>query len=469
MKTIIIPGGSEADSRPDGRYVAFVKHQGGCWTNWGFLENPPMDEPRWVVTSATGYRIAAQGQNDPPKGWEFDEVRWNQIAAPCGVWPVIYDNNNLLFISRCLPPTGSQGYRYVTNNTNKIVTGDETVLVRNGLNEWTDLSPDQDGNFMVGQLNTGEGIGVWIAGQLRLLTPGACFNPRAKYDGKLVSISCYNVAPDGTETRFFWPTLDELLALPLVGFTFPKFNHSVAVMPFAAYGSGSFDIFTLGLYSEAEDPTQDLILASQAGKRLVLAHDGPTLWTPPAQLRSWDIPLIEFYRLPEETMLQSAARWSRQVEWLVQHWQGDWGVIPMFYTQNRWTIDQVLEGLNYLVPLVNSSSRCKVVAPFAYNRLNGIVSDDRLMSAFRSLQVASPGEPTFIPIGTSMIKPEVTVSQFKFTPANKLGDGVWLEFHDRQNPQGAIAKVWVSNGGMYMSLEYPGIGKGETGAWRPVR
>lgn len=223
MITIVIPGGGEADSRPDGRYVSFVKHQHGCWTEWGFLPNPPHDEVRWPVLSHFGGRIACQGQNDPPKGWEFDltaphptpDALWKQIPAPCGVWPVIYDHANTLHISQCQPGVGSQGWRYVALDGH-LVTGDATVLVRNGLNEWTDLSLAQSGSLLVGQDNSGAGVGVWAAGKRRLLTPGACYNVRAAWDGAIVSVSCYNVQPDGIETRFFWLTMAELCALPVL-------------------------------------------------------------------------------------------------------------------------------------------------------------------------------------------------------------------------------------------------------------
>jgi len=68
-----------------------------------------------------------------------------------------------------------------------------------------------------------------------------------------------------------------------------------------------------------------------------------------------------------------------------------------------------------------------------------------------------------------MVTPEVTVDLFAFTPNNHLADGEWLQFHDRENAQGAKVRVWVERGSMRMSIEYPGIGVGQTGARRPVR
>jgi hypothetical protein len=71
-----------------------------------------------------------------------------------------------------------------------------------------------------------------------------------------------------------------------------------------------------------------------------------------------------------------------------------------------------------------------------------------------------------------MKKCEVTVDAFTLTPAAHLPDGTVLQFHDRENPNGAHVRVWVENGSCRMSIDYPGAGaglKGETGARRPVR
>lgn len=83
------------------------------------------------------------------------------------------------------------------------------------------------------------------------------------------------------------------------------------------------------------------------------------------------------------------------------------------------------------------------------------------------LRPAPPPPP--LPPVKPMNKPEVTVVAFNFTKDAHMSDGEKLVFHDRENTQGAKVRVWVENGSMRMSIEYPGIGIGETGAWRPVR
>jgi hypothetical protein len=90
-----------------------------------------------------------------------------------------------------------------------------------------------------------------------------------------------------------------------------------------------------------------------------------------------------------------------------------------------------------------------------------------LISDRIDLRTAVPVPPT--PVPTGLKHPEVTVDLFGFTFKNQLADGEYLRFHDRENLQGATVRVWVENSSMYMSIEYPGIGKGQSGAFRRVR
>ena len=293
ITTKVIPGAWYLDSRPDGGYCANIWHGRSIETHEGLVAKPFGDDVLWLALAFQGERFAGQSQIGL-RGWEYrPETDWVVTEAPCGVWPVIYDKNGVLIISHCEAGVGSQGYRYIDYN-NKPVTGDATVLVRHGLNEWTDLSLMQDGSTLVGQDHEGRGVGVWAGGRLRLLTLGACFNVRARHDfgTDRVSISCYNVSPDGVEGRIFWMTWNDLVNIE----------------------------------------TPDL---------------------PPAQ-----------------------------------------------------------------------------------------------------------------PV---MLKPEVTVDLFNFSPANNLKDGDYLKFHDRENLNGAQISVWVEGGAMYMSIRYPQSGTGQTGLPRSVR
>lgn len=167
-------------------------------------------------------------------------------------------------------------------------------------------------------------------------------------------------------------TLDQLQALPIsVGpLTLPTFTftHPVIVAPFAAQGSGLPELSSL-----------------QADGRHFEIHDGTDDWTPPASLRPFDAVLLEQYRVPEETLDQSVARWTRQMSTLLTQWAGDCGAIGMWYDQLRWTEQQILDGLAHCSAIVNLSPRIKIVAPFAYNRANGIIKYPSLQTSLDRL------------------------------------------------------------------------------------
>lgn len=180
------------------------------------------------------------------------------------------------------------------------------------------------------------------------------------------------------------------------------FNHPVLIAPFAAAGSGAPDLFTLGTYTEEVAPT------FLPGVRMLVGHDSETRWNLPAGMRPWDVPFLEWYRDERETLAETLARCTANTVALLAAWPGQIGGIPMFYRQTAadgsplWTEQQVLDWLAYLSGLVNLSPRIVIVAPFAFNRADeGISANPRIMAAFQSLLKATPGMPTFIPIGAT--------------------------------------------------------------------
>lgn len=191
-------------------------------------------------------------------------------------------------------------------------------------------------------------------------------------------------------------------APPLVFPTF-RFSHPVSVYPFKAEGSGRPDIFTIGTYTEAAAPPSPMPKG-----RVLLAHDGERDWTIPAgALRSYDAAGWELYRVVGETLAQSAARWDRQTRSNLAQWPRDCFLIPMFYNQFNpatgawlWTDAEVLEALDYLDQIVNIDRRLKVIAPFSYDRANGIKPNPNLSRAFADLLAAAAlvGEATLTPI-----------------------------------------------------------------------
>lgn len=69
-------------------------------------------------------------------------------------------------------------------------------------------------------------------------------------------------------------------------------------------------------------------------------------------------------------------------------------------------MQEVLDGLAYLSPLVNLSPRLKIVAPFAYQRANGITAHPELREAFEQLKQATPSRPSFLAVGAPEPEPE---------------------------------------------------------------
>jgi hypothetical protein len=215
--------------------------------------------------------------------------------------------------------------------------------------------------------------------------------------------------PPGSLTIVEWDLASAIVDLrPAPPLVFPsfRFSHPVSVYPFRAEGSGRPDVFTLGTYSENTTPPVPLPKG-----RLVLGHDSPADWTIPSNgLRSYDLILWELYRLKAETLPQTAARWDRQARANLAQWPRDCGVIPMFYQQFDpatggwlWTDAEVLEGLEYLDQIVNLDRRIKVIAPFSYDRANGIKPNPNLSRAFGALVLAAAlvGEASLTPVPTT--------------------------------------------------------------------
>lgn len=151
----------------------------------------------------------------------------------------------------------------------------------------------------------------------------------------------------------------------------------------------------LGIYSEfSDDPAEDLKLAAAMNTRLLLCRDKPGLWTLPAGLRPWDIPARELYLVVGEAVAAAPERWLGEVRELLAAWPGDVAVIPMFYCQGGappnevWSVADVCAGLASLSQIANLSERIKVIAPFSYQRANGIVGHPELRQAFENLKAA---------------------------------------------------------------------------------
>lgn len=169
----------------------------------------------------------------------------------------------------------------------------------------------------------------------------------------------------------------------------------------------------LGIYEERpENIPASLHLARAVQTRFVFCHDTVADPQPITDMASCDQHWLELYLHVGETVGQSMARHSWQIDDLLSLWPGDIGVVPMFYLQGGpndtdpttppevWTISQVRQVLANLTQIVNRSPRIKVIAPFAYLRGNGIVAHPELREDFNNLLAAATaaGMPTLAPV-----------------------------------------------------------------------
>lgn len=442
MTRLLIPGGVYCDALPSGAYVcqrpgqSFVTHLGEVpfpWANSLYVR----------CTEVGGWKFAAQSSL-LPETLEYRDGGWHPIPlAACGVNPVIYDLAGQLHVSDCGPAIGSQGWRYVDRVTGSLVTGDATLGSSFGLSEWTDLGD----SLYIGQCGTARGCALWDGATLRMIEAGDAWFIRAHRDGDQVSIAMVREQKTGQPSILLWLTVAELRAMPAVvpdappPFVFAPFNHPVLVCPFKDPNGESGALaeivvnqniqavhrqyFTaedslvgpflgelIGIYSESPDPTVTIGIAAGLKTRLLWCHDSDTPWTLPAGLRTWDIPAVEFYwyKGKGETLAQAVARWQRDEAAMLVAWPGDCAVVPQFYCMGGappdevLTVAEVLQALAHLTALVNRSPRIKIVAPFSFQRANGIVAHPELRAAFESLKAATPGRPIFLPIDPPPIK-----------------------------------------------------------------
>jgi hypothetical protein len=287
----------------------------------------------------------------------------------------------------------------------------------------------------IGQGTTG-GLCCYFPGEdsPRLILAGNADTVRVSRTGDTFRILVVN--NPAHLTTILEVTLDELTALPPIvasALTF-AFTHPVIVAPFKADGSGQPDLFTFGTYSE--EPS---LPSPMPSGRLLLAHDGQSDWLPPAGLRPFDVPMLECYLVTGETVDQSAARWTRQMLALLAEWPGSIGAIPMFYDQGGipggtppelWPVATVLQGITHLSAIVNLSPRIVLIAPFEYNRLNGIIAHPELQAAFAALVAAAAqaGLATLPLIATedAMVRPGIAIRHYDDTI--KAGQPWILEF-----------------------------------------
>ncbi len=263
------------------------------------------------------------------------------------------------------------------------------------------LNPVTRGDLTVGELPNG-GMAVQLAGDLlRVALPGQDTpTPSCATDG--TTYAAVTGGPQGVRLlvgpRGDWQALPPEEQTPgPVNFSF---SHPVILAPFKAAGSGCPDLFTLGNYTEV------LPIVIPKGERVIVGFDGRGPWNVQDGCPAWTLRLRELYRYPDETLAESALRWLAEALALLKDWPGDCGVIPMMYDQfnpatgHKWSVAEMLDGLRYLSEIVNLSPRMKVIAPFAYDRANGIVAYPELQATLHAMKAAADtaGAATLLPI-----------------------------------------------------------------------
>ncbi len=360
----------------------------------------PTDEPLLFTRGHPSGKFA--GQSSAGRGnIEYQEAGGSGVVVGDG-----YGENTSLYLRdgtliQGARPYGSQGLRYQADD-GSVVTGDQSHLSPDGLlADYTELH-----NIRVGQDQiAGRGALVQVldrpggTGPRYILESGDCqFIRYTFYPPNLLAV--YVVKLPERQAVAFWFTLEEIATLPpypAAPVVQPAFHflHPVSVYPLFAAGSGLPDLRSLGEYTEGAFPT-----APPPRQRVILVHDGISDWTPPPTLRPWDLVGVEWYRDPSETLQRSVMRWAQQTLAVLASTNCLVVGIPMFYDQLRWTVQQILDGLAHLSDIVNLSRRIALVAPFAYDRANGIRVHPELQVAFRNLVAAADqaGAATLVPI-----------------------------------------------------------------------
>jgi hypothetical protein len=202
----------EGDYLPSGAYAVSVPGTGVVTTDGLVLPLPPGESAvRYPAIRPDG-QIAGQPQNTVRGAWVWTGTSWTtDPRIPVSPNSLIYDNAGFLHVNELGPAyAGANGYRYVTPS-NQIISGDATYAARNGVDEWIDLSLEQDGSLLVGYAPWMYACIVWEGTHHRLLEDGNAKRLRAHRSGDTVSIA---IEKDGGCALLLGSVAD-LLALPI--------------------------------------------------------------------------------------------------------------------------------------------------------------------------------------------------------------------------------------------------------------
>lgn len=257
------------------------------------------------------------------------------------------------------------------------------------------------------------------------------------------------------------PPFPVLSAPPATVPTFDVFPRALTVLTFDGRGPVGADVDLYCAFTEG-DPT--VLVAANPTRRVVWLHDGPDLTPIPAALRpSLDEVWIECYRVVGESEAAAFARWRATLAAVAAQWSGAIGIVPMFYDQFVWTVQETVNAGAFACNLAREFDRVRTLALFALFRANGIIAHPELQVLLARLRAAMPTT------SVRLVRPTVQVDRWTL---DELLDGREFVGHDPNNPQQTTARVWVDNGAIYMSIGYPGVDPsyvGRTGVARKVK
>ncbi len=451
MNILRLPQGTYVDALPSGAYACLmVDASDHAWmeTHLHPITIDGDHRPLFVRVAEGPFRFAGQSSNSPQTSQWIDGQGWQPLEAqPCGINPVIWDASGQLVIN-CHPTNyGSQGFRFV-DDTGRIWSGDETIAAKPGtyVAEWTDIG---DG-MTIGQCNLTPGMALWDGTNVRMILAGDSFFIRAHRLGNAVALACTRHVAEGAV--IIWTTVDELRALPIVPVVPPivyppvaPFDHAVSIAPFkdvqgmsgsdsevcidgalgargdtrrrwvgfdldggstairAVHASGElYGIAAEGFGPRGYDAARPLADALQT--RIAWWNDG---WMadappsgPPQGLLAWDQIWLEWYWYLErgESLSDAVGRWEQDYLTAAKTACHDLGGIPQYFTRGVLSEQQTVDCIGKALETFSRQPRLKVLAPFEYDRANGITGLASLREMYdRTLAASVHGVPVFVP------------------------------------------------------------------------
>lgn len=203
---LTIPGAWYGEARPNGAYAVSLL-DGRVQTPDGVRGVPqPGEQVLYLRLAADGHRFAGQAHSGAGS-WEWDGQQWQLRANPAfGISGLIYDSQDQLVFA--VPGvTGTQGFRYVQDGTDHLVTGDETYAdPTRRIWEYTthgDITIGQGLAGCVALRETDASVNGMRVLDRRELRHGDCRFVRFNRDGDRLAVTMVDLPNQTTELLWF--------------------------------------------------------------------------------------------------------------------------------------------------------------------------------------------------------------------------------------------------------------------------